>query len=116
MKMKKMLYWSPRVLAVLFIIFISMFALDVFGEGYGFPEVLVALFMHLVPTFLLTAATVVAWKREKLGGLIFILLGVFYISMTWGKFELLTYLTISGPSFIIGALFMLNGKLNRSRK
>jgi len=48
-KTKKALYWAPRIIAILFIVFISLFALDVFIEGYGFWETIVALFMHLVP-------------------------------------------------------------------
>ncbi len=57
----KILYWTPRVLGILFAVFISIFALDVFGE-YGFPEVLVALFMHLIPTFLVVGVLLIAWK------------------------------------------------------
>ncbi len=34
--MKQFLFWSPRVLTILFALFLSLFALDVFGEGYGF--------------------------------------------------------------------------------
>jgi hypothetical protein len=33
---RRMLFWTPRLLSILFAIFISLFALDVFGEGYGF--------------------------------------------------------------------------------
>ena len=34
-KWKRVLYWTPRVLGILFALFISIFALDVFGEGYS---------------------------------------------------------------------------------
>ena len=37
---KPVLFWTPRILCILFAIFISLFALDVFGEGYGFFRVL----------------------------------------------------------------------------
>ena len=47
---KKILFWTPRILGILVAIFISLFALDVFGEGYGFWETLAALAMHLIPT------------------------------------------------------------------
>ena len=33
---KQLLFWTPRILGILFALFLSMFALDVFGEGYGF--------------------------------------------------------------------------------
>jgi len=32
----RLLYWAPRALSVLFIGFLSLFALDVSGEGLGF--------------------------------------------------------------------------------
>jgi hypothetical protein len=35
-------FWAPRALAILFIAFMSFFALDVFGEGYGFWRTLIA--------------------------------------------------------------------------
>jgi hypothetical protein len=48
-----------------------MFALDVFGEGRGFWQTLAALTMHLVPTFALLAALVVAWRWERTGASLF---------------------------------------------
>ena len=70
MKKYSWLYWTPRILGIIFAVFISIFALDVFGE-YKFPEVLIALFMHLVPTYLVLGALLVAWKWEKIGGILF---------------------------------------------
>ena len=55
-----MLKWTPRVLTILFILFMAIFALDVFGE-YSFPLILVALFMHLIPNFILIGVLLVAW-------------------------------------------------------
>jgi len=79
----------------------------VFGE-YKFPEVLIALFMHLVPTYLVLGALLVAWKWEKIGGILFLGLGLFYIIMSWGRFPGMTYLIISGPLIVIGTLFLIN--------
>lgn len=58
--MKKIFYWLPRGLAILFIDFISMFALDSLGE----PQWFLALIMHLTPGFVLFILTAVAWKHE----------------------------------------------------
>jgi hypothetical protein len=108
MKMKrKILTWAPRVLAILMAAFLSMFAMDVFEE-YAFPLVLVALFMHLIPTFALVIVILLAWRYKLVGGILFILLAIFYTWMTWGKFDLLTYLIIPLPVFLTGALFILD--------
>jgi len=32
---QQLLYWAPRALCIVFAVFISMFALDVFNEGAG---------------------------------------------------------------------------------
>jgi len=108
LKAKKFLYWIPRVVAILFAIFISLFALDVFGEGCTFWETILALLIHLVPTYLVIIALLIAWKWEAVGGLIFIALGLFYIFRFGGHFPFTAYLIISGPLFLIGVLFLLN--------
>jgi hypothetical protein len=105
---KRVVFWLPRILCVLFALFISLFALDVFGEGYGFWETIVAFLIHLVPTALVLITLAIAWRWEWIGAILFVALGVWYIIMAWGKFELTTYLLISGPLFLIGALFLVN--------
>lgn len=109
MDSKKILFWAPRALSILFILSISMFAMDVFGEGYKFPEILVAFFMHMVPSFVLIGITVIAWKWEKVGGLIFILVGVVFTIFFKTYREPISFLLISGPVFLVGVLFLLNG-------
>ena len=67
----RLLFWSARVLSIALIGLLSLFALDVFQEYHGFGKVLVALAIHLIPTFLLLAISLVAWRREWLGALLF---------------------------------------------
>jgi len=105
---KGLLFWTPRVLTIAFILFLGLFALDVFGEGYGFWGTLVALLMHLIPNFVVLAVLIIAWRWEWVGGVIFLGLGVFYIVETWGRFHWSAYAGISGPLFLIGILFFLN--------
>ena len=105
---KRLLFWTPRALGILFAIFLSLFALDVFSEGYGFRETIVALFMHLVPTFVVLIALAVAWRWEWVGAALFCGLAVFYVVMAWGRFPFGTYLVISGPLLLVGVLFLLN--------
>ena len=106
---KNILFWSPRILGILIAIFISLFALDVFGEGYGFWETMVALAMHLIPTAIILIVLGVAWRWERFGGILFISLGVLYITMFWDPSRMPAYLMISAPLFLVGVLFLLNG-------
>jgi hypothetical protein len=105
---KKWLFWMPRVLGILFALFISLFALDVFGESYNVWQTIVALLIHLVPTYLVIIALVVAWRWAWTGAVLFSGLAMFYIVMAWGRFPLVTYLVISGPLALIAFLFLFN--------
>ena len=105
---KRALFWTPRILAIAFILFLGLFALDVFQEGHSFGETIVALLMHLIPNFIVAAILVVAWKREWIGALLFFGLGIFYIGMTWGRMHWSAHLGIGGPLLLMGILFQLN--------
>jgi hypothetical protein len=105
---KWVVFWTPRIVCVLFAIFISLFALDVFGEAYGFWETIVAFLIHLIPTGIILVVLAIAWRWEWIGAALFVGLGVWYLLMAWGKFGWPTYLVIAGPLFLLGTLFMLN--------
>ena len=107
-KTKRVIFWTPRILGILFAVFLSLFATDVFSEGYGFSEAILALLIHLVPTYLVVIALVISWRWEWIGALIYIALGLFYIIWSWGDFLFVTYLVISGPPFLVAALFLVN--------
>ena len=106
---KKILFWSPRVSGILIAVFISLFALDVLGEGYSIVETIVALAMHLIPTFVILIVLGIAWRWEWIGGFLFVTLGVLYITLFWEPSNLPAYLVISGPLFLTGILFLLDG-------
>jgi hypothetical protein len=94
------------VLCILFAGFLSLFALDVFGEGYGFWNTMLALLIHLIPTGILLIALAISWRWEGLGGILFVALGACYLIGCWGRFHWSAYLVISGPLFLVGALFV----------
>ena len=94
------------MLAILLTIFISLFALDVFAEGYGFWETIGAFLIHLLPTFLLVIIILIAWRWEHIGGTFFILIGILYLIMA--KNHLSMAFILAGPIFLVGILFLLN--------
>ena len=103
-----MLFWAPRVLCLLLAAFLSLFALDVFDEHIGFWNTALALGIHLVPTWLVLGILVIAWRREWVGAILFNLLALLYLAMTWGRFPWSTYVVISGPLCLVGILFLVN--------
>lgn len=113
---KKILFWTPRVLVILYILFLSLFALDVFSGGYGFFEMIVALFMHLFPSLVLVGILVYSWKKEKIGGYIFLIMGVVFTFFFDTYEDIISFLIISGPVFLVGGLFLLSYNKNRKEK
>lgn len=116
-KINKILYWTPRILSILFICFLALFSLDVFGVGYTFWETVVAFLMHNIPVFVLIIVLVISWKYEIVGGIGFILAGLLYIVLVLGAatsddafqwYMLVWTLQISGPAFLVGILFLIN--------
>jgi hypothetical protein len=107
MNFKKIIYYLPRVLSVFLILYISLFSLDVFGENTGW-ELLVALFMHLIPTFLLIGVTIIAWKHDLVGAIAYFILGFGYILMVGFDRPWSWYAFISGPAFLVGILFLIS--------
>jgi len=105
---KRVLFWTPRIICIIFAVFISLFALDVFSEGYGIMKTLLALLIHLIPTGIIVIILLISWRWEWVGALLFIALAVFYIAWSWGRFPWITYLVISGPLLLVGLLFLIN--------
>jgi hypothetical protein len=105
---KLSLYWTPRVLSILFACFISIFALDVFGEAKDLWQLAQALFMHLIPTLLVIAVLVISWRHEWFGGIVYVGLAAVYVIGMWGRFDWTVYVLMAGPLLVMGALFMIN--------
>ena len=106
--LKQLLVWTPRVLGILFALFLSIFALDVFGAGYTIGETIVALFMHLIPTFVLLIALGLAWRWQWVGALVFLGFVAWYLIQAWGNFPFFVLLLIAGPPLLIGLLYLVD--------
>jgi hypothetical protein len=112
--MNKAIYWTPRILTIVFILFLALFALDSFEGDQSMIKKLGGFFIHLIPNFVLILILVVAWKHEWVGTLAFAIAGIAYIILFWGRFPVATFLIISGPLFLIAILFWLSW-MNRER-
>jgi len=104
----KILYWLPRILAILAIMFMLMFGFDSFSGDQPFGKELIGFLMSSIPGILLIVVLVVAWKQEIIGGTIFIVisvvLGIYFKSFTTNPASLI----ILAPFFLVGILFILH--------
>lgn len=109
---RQALVWTPRVLSLLFALFMSIFAFDIFSQGYGIWGAAAALLMHLIPVSALLIAAVVGWRWDWLGALLFAGFGVWYIAISWGPYPAVANLVgvwpIAAPPLLISFLFMLS--------
>jgi hypothetical protein len=111
----KVYHWLPRVIGILAILFISLFALDSFTAEISVWQQIIGFFIHLIPSFILLIFLIIAWKWEYTGGVIFILIGlvfspiVFAINYNmnhsiWMSLGVISIITI--PFVIVGVLFI----------
>jgi hypothetical protein len=75
-KTNKLIFWTPRILVILFAIFLAIFSLDIFDNCNGFFDCALGLFMHNIPSFILLAILLISWKHELVGAIIFGLIGL----------------------------------------
>ena len=112
MSMERVLYWTPRIASIAFILFLALFSLDIFEMQLGFWGTVLGLFMHNIPSLILLVVLLISWKHEIVGGIAFILAGLLYIAMLMrNPFELYMIfwaMQISGIAFFIGILFLMN--------
>ena len=108
---RRLLFWAPRAICMAFAIFLSLFALDVFNEGYGFWKTLLALLIHLVPVYIVLSVLAIAWRWEWTGAVGFAGLAMWYAHGMWRRHHwvaLPALLGIAGPLLVIAALFLVN--------
>jgi hypothetical protein len=113
---QEILYWLPRVLAVFFILFLVILAVKDFAAKYSFPADIIAFLLYLIPAVIFAGAAVIAWKWEDKGGMVFVFLGLLYILLAWDIKPLISYFSISGPSFLMGVLFLSGGGRTAPKK
>jgi len=124
-KKNKFVYWTPRILGILFVLFLAVFSFDVFEGNYGFWGTILALFIHNIPSIILLALLIISWKRELVGAITFVVAGILYIAtliisgLTNNQFEwyMISWsLIIAGPAFLVGILFFIGWKQKRKNK
>jgi hypothetical protein len=104
----RVLFWAPRLLGLLFAVFVSLFALDAFSEGGSLLHRLFAFGMHLIPGALVAGVVAAAWRWPLVGFFGFGALAAVYLVSAWGRFAVNLYLVIAGPMLLASVLFLLD--------
>jgi len=105
---ERLLYWIPRVFTILAILFMMMFSFDAFEGNEPLGKKIIGLLIHNIPVLILIIILAIAWKRELIGGFLFILAfiagGIFFKSFSGNAASLI----VIGPFFVTGCLFILH--------
>ena len=113
-RLNKFIYWAPRILSIIFIVFLALMYLDVISSELSFLQIVVGLFMHNIPAFILLAVVIISWKHELVGAIAFILVGILFILrdfitviMNGFDWRIAWDLTLVGPALLVGILFII---------
>ncbi|HNY15456.1 MAG TPA: hypothetical protein PKI12_07935 [Bacteroidales bacterium] len=106
--LKKILFWLPRILGIVSIMFIMLFSLDALTGGDSPGKKIIGFLIHNIPSFILIAALIFAWKYEITGGIVFIVLSVamavYFKAFSGNSGSLI----IISPFLLTGVLFILH--------
>lgn len=99
-------YLAPRFLGTLLVLLIAAFFLETAADKFT-----ISLFLATsLPTFVVLLALITAWKTERIGGCMFIIIsivGVLYPFATVDEFHW-GLLILPGWSAMVGILFILS--------
>jgi uncharacterized membrane protein len=115
MNKNKVIVWLPRAISIAFVLFLSLFSLDVFSEYSGW-EAVVPFLIHMIPSIVLLAIVLLSFKFELIGALVFLAFAVFYVVSAGLDKPWTWYAFISGPAVITSALFFLSWMQKRKIK
>jgi len=103
-KFKKI--WIPRLLTLIIILFLSIFALDVFDGKDSLIKIIEALFIHMIPSIILLFLLILSWRYQKLSGILFILLCFIFTVFFHTYTNIINFSIISLPILIVGVMFI----------
>jgi hypothetical protein len=107
---KRLLLWTPRVLSILFALFVGLLSVAVFG---AFSNTFLVTLRYLLPSIIILFVLPFAWKWEWTGAIVYFILGIAYMAFVWdtqlsmGDNLILTSF-ITGPLILIASLFFLS--------
>lgn len=94
---------TAKIISIIYIIFITLFAFDVKIFSLGF-------LIHIIPTIIFAGILVYAWYKPKIGGILFTIAGLGTIIVFNTYREFIPFLAVSLIPIIVGILFGFSDK------
>lgn len=102
--MKKLIYYLPRIVSILMVAFFAIFILEGFGAGAKWQDGV----FHFILALVVLLVAITAWKLPKIGGFVFIALGIFFFFFFYPFWW--NGLIIGGLPLMTGFLFLRESK------
>lgn len=118
------LKWLPRIICLLAILFISMFALDSFSPNRTIMQNATEFGIHLIPSFILLVILIIAWNWELIGGILLTIAGlawctfVFVINLrrTHSAWAGLMIMAMLGLPFVVAGILFISNHFRKKRE
>lgn len=113
-KLESFLHWLPKVLTIIFILFLAMLSADIFDSQLGFWDTILGLFMHNIPVLFLVVTLILAWRKPIIGAVVFPLMAIIYIAWALSN-EIGMWAFNPVPLFaiLLGVLFWVSHKRSK---
>lgn len=108
-----LVHWAPRVLAFTHMLFLGVFALDVFDSALGSWQTLLALVIHLLPSLAIVFVLLLAWRHSLAGFVGFALLSVIFALWILEPSDGTGFYILLGPIVLCCLLFLSDWLLEK---
>jgi hypothetical protein len=111
----KILFWIPRVIAILAVAFLTLFSLDCFGSGQSLKNQVYCFLMHNIPSLILIFILIYFWRKDLILGILFIV-AAFVLAIRFDGFgKNWGVLIIAAPILLAGILYLINYFLEKRK-
>jgi hypothetical protein len=108
--------WFPRIMLIIFALYLIIFAYDVFGGPQRFLDKIESFLLHIIPTIVLLLILWLAWKKPMWCGFLLILVCFIFTVFYHSYKTLMNFVIISGAPFLIGILFIIVHYMHPKKK
>jgi hypothetical protein len=99
--------WFPRVMLVLFSLFLVMFSLDIFNGPLLFIDKIEGFLLQNIPTISLLLILWLSWKLPMWCGFLLILVSFIFTFFFHTYRDIISFLLISCAPFLVGSMFII---------
>jgi len=99
--------WIPRILSLIFIFILSLFAFDVFAIEASIFQQIGGFLIHLTPPAILLIILIFFWKKPLYSGFIYILVGIVFALLFNAYNNIYSLLLLSIVPAVLGILFII---------